>query len=101
MSDKIELDFRNARRQAEILEELAQKLKRLSGNEYGDDVETVRRCWQGENADILVKKMQDFQKTLDKSARDLDRAGKAVYKIAKTSYDADRTAEAIARIFIG
>ena len=101
MSDLIELNFRNARKQAEVLERLAQRLKTISEREYEEDVETVCQCWKGENAEILVKKMRDFQKTLSKSARDLDRAGKTVCKIAKTSYDADRTAEAIARIFTG
>ena len=35
MSDLIELNFRNARKQAEVLERLAQRLKTISESEAG------------------------------------------------------------------
>lgn len=101
MAESIELDFRNARRQAEALERLAQRMKTIADNEYAGDVETLQRCWKGENAEILTKKMRDFQKTLHKTAGDLERAGKTVYEIAKRNYDADQAAAAIVRVFTG
>ena len=87
--DTIEMDFRNAKRQADELEQIAQNLKTLSEGRAQTCLFEVAASWKGENASAFCKKGAAACSHIQNSANDLKNAADALRRIAANLYEAE------------
>lgn len=92
----INMNYNKALAQASRLEELASQLERESSGNLEEALQTVRRNWQGENADAYLAKGQRLQEKIRDSAKNLRTTASTVRTIAKAVYDAEKRAYDIA-----
>ncbi len=86
----IEMDFANARRQAEELEQIARHLDTLINSEYMSCFHGIAASWRGENADAFCKKGTAVGEHILRSATDLKNAAQTIRKIAENTYHAEK-----------
>lgn len=94
--EKIEFDFRQAMRQADRIEEIAEKLTRLSGSKLESSLQNLSVSWKGENASAYLAKGSRLQKEMNQTAKGLQSAASDIRTVAKRLYDAEMAALAIA-----
>lgn len=85
----IEMDFNMARRQADRLEELADKLRGLSENRFGGTLNNISGNWKGENATAYLSKGSKLQGKMNRSSSELYQIASDIRLIAKRIYDAE------------
>lgn len=85
----IEMDFNLARKQADHLEELADRLRGLSDNKFGGTLNNISGNWKGENASLYLTKGQKLQTKMNKSSAELYQIASDIRLIAKRIYDAE------------
>lgn len=95
--DTIEMDFRNAIRQADELEQVAQNLHMLADGEIQACLSKVAANWKGENAAAFCKKGAIVGNQIKNSASDLKNAAETMRKIAHNLYEAEKKNYEIAR----
>lgn len=93
--EKIEFDFRQAMRQADRIEEIADKL-RLSNSKLENSLQNLSVSWKGENASAYLAKGSSLQTKMNKTAQGLQAAASDIRTVAKRLYDAEMAALAIA-----
>ncbi len=94
---QIEFDFRHAINQAEELEDLAQRLRRLASRKLGEIEQTLPSYWDGPSAKSFQGKTFVMKNNLLKTAKDLEDEAKTIRNIARRIYQAEMEALAIAR----
>lgn len=94
--EKIEFDFRQAMRQANKIDELANDLNRLSDKKFGGSLQNLASSWKGENASLYLTKGSSLQKKMNETAGELHAVAADIRTIAKRLYDAEMAALAIA-----
>ena len=92
----IELDFRNAKRQADKLEQLAIELERLSSNKFDGTINDLSACWKGDNANAYLQKAYKLESDMKNTANDMRRTANQIRKTAKKIYDAEMYAKELA-----
>lgn len=95
--DTIEMDFRNAIRQADELEQVAKNLHMLADDEIQACLSKVAANWKGENATAFCKKGAIVGNHISHSASDLENAAEAMRQIANNLYEAEKKNYEIAR----
>ena len=68
----IEFDFTQAKRQAQKLEEIADRLSNLSKNNLNGTLQGVAQNWKGTNASDYLSKGQKLQKKVNTSSNTRD-----------------------------
>ncbi len=94
--EKIEFDFRQAMRQADRIEEIADKLNRLSSSKLESSLQNLSVSWKGENASAYLAKGERLQGKMGQTAKGLQAAASDIRTVAKRLYDAEMAALAIA-----
>ena len=92
----IELDFRNAKRQAEKLEQLANDLERLSARKFDDTLGDLAANWKGECANAYLQKAYKLESDMKGTASDMRKTAAQIRKTAKRIYDAEMYAKELA-----
>lgn len=94
---KIEMDYRAALLEAEALERAA---KRVGGQreELQRSEGQIRACWQGEDAELYIGKMQKTEHDMKITEKNLYRAASVTRGIAEKVYLAEKRAIEIANI---
>lgn len=95
--DTIEMDFRNAARHADELEQVAQNLHMLADNDIQACLLAVAANWKGENAAAFCKKGAIVENHIKNSAADLKNAAEMLRELARNLYDAEKKNYKIAR----
>lgn len=95
--DMIEMDFKNANRQADELEQIAQSLHTLSQDSFQPCLAAVAASWKGENASVFYKKGTAASDGLLVSAADLKQIAAAIRQMAQNTYDAEKRSCEIAQ----
>ncbi len=95
--DTIEMDYKSAARQADELEQAAQRLHTLSQDSFQPCMAAIAASWKGENASAFCKKGTAVFDRLLASAEDLKQIADAVRQIAQNTYDADKRSCEIAQ----
>ena len=98
----IQMNFDQAKRQAETLENVARNLTNMANGDYNTSLQTLGNNWTGENATKYLPKAGQLKSNILKSASDLNKTASAIRTIAKNIYDAEmenlrREEEAAAR----
>lgn len=94
----IEMDFANASRQAEELEQIAQSLSNLVNNDFYSCLRGVASDWKGENASVFCKKGEKLGCDIQQSVSDLKKTAAAIRTIARNTYHAEMQNFEIARL---
>lgn len=95
--DMIEADFKNATRQADELEQIAQNLYTFSQDSFQPCLSAVAANWKGENASVFCKKGTAASDSLLASAEELKRIAAAIRQMAQNTYDAEKRSCEIAQ----
>ena len=95
--DTIEMDYKNAARQADELELIVQKLYALSQDSFQPCLAAVAASWKGETASVFCKKATAALDSLLASAENLKQIAAASRQIAKNTYDAEKRSCEIAQ----
>lgn len=93
----IQMDFANALRQADQLEKIAGNVEKLIDSQFQSCLDGVSAGWKGESAKLFLKKGNVVGENVKKLARNLRNTAQAVRQIAKTTYEAERSAYEIAQ----
>ena len=93
----IEMDFQNARRQADDLEQIAQNLNMLADEHFQSCIAGIAANWKGENAAAFCKKGNIVGHNIKNAAADLKNAASVIRQIAENTYQAEKAGYEIAR----
>lgn len=96
MMANIELDFRNAKRQADKLEQLAMELERLAANKFDDTMNDLSAHWKGDNANAYLQKAYHLETDMKDTASDMRKTANQIRRTAKKIYDAEMYAREVA-----
>ena len=94
MSDRftIWMSYSQAMRQAELLAQQADHMKRLGSERISALLHESSVGWRGENADAYRTKMSLFRNELSQTANQLTNMADIIRQIARNTYQADMRA---------
>lgn len=95
--NRIVMDFRSAYQQADQLERMSDKLRKMAEEQFEGVIRNVSTNWQGENASSYLAKCQTLKSNMLESASDLSKAAGTVRTIADNVYEAEMRAWRIAQ----
>lgn len=89
-------DLREARRQADKLDEIARRVDTEKGKLQADRG-SIAACWKSENSNAYQKKMMTVETDLQKIASNLKHAAQVVRENANNTYNAEMRALQLAK----
>ncbi|MBO5144288.1 MAG: hypothetical protein J6C19_01980 [Lachnospiraceae bacterium] len=90
--ESIEFDLRQARAQAEKLDDIANSLGSLAKDKFGSSMQRLSQNWRGENADAYLAKGSALQGNISSSASRLHWIAGDIRTIAQNIYNAEMAA---------
>lgn len=93
----IRMDYKNAIKQAEKLEDTADKIKRTAKNDLDDCINRINSAWDGDSSNRFCRKGYTVVDELEVIAQELRRTAETIRKIATNTYNADMRALDIAK----
>ena len=94
----IQINFKNAYRQAEQLERLAQELSRIAGSQLSGTLQSVAGSWKGDSANLFLQKGNTLMSQISASAQALRETASGTQTIARNTYNAEMRALELAQI---
>lgn len=94
---EIQMDYRNAIKQADSLSEIARELKVTADSGLQECVSEISGSWTGDNASNYIKKCNLLKEKIVYSSDKLQKTASAIRKIAKNTYDMEMRALEIMR----
>lgn len=88
----IEMDFNQAMRQADRLDELAEQLRSLSDNKFNGTLQNISSGWKGENATAYLAKGTTLKGKMTSTAGELSGIASDIRTIARRVYEAEMRA---------
>ena len=95
--DYIEWNYIQAKKQADKLEEQADRLGRLAQNQLEDTLQNLARNWQGESAGAYIRKGEKMKNEINTLAKDLRRAAGVIRSSAERTYQAEMRVKELAK----
>lgn len=80
----LRFDTEKAREQAAQIEQIAEELRQLTVNDYGQAVQGISVSWRGAGADIYRRKAGELQGQLERTARELGQLSQSVRMTVRT-----------------
>lgn len=93
---EIRINFRAAIRQAEQLEGVADRLRRLAKNKMEMSMSSLANAWKGQNATDFLAKEGRLQGSILKTANEIQNIASDIRIIAQRIYEAEMEALRIA-----
>lgn len=94
---EIEMDFANAKKQADELDGVAKNIEKMISNEYEPCMSSISANWKGDNAEAYVLKGNKLKEKIAKTATNLRKVAETIRTIAKNTYEAEKVAYEIAQ----
>ena len=94
--ESIEMDFKNAMSQADKVDGIANRLARLSNNQFQSTLQNVNVGWKGDNANLYLQKGAKLKTKMNASAEDLHDVASDIRSAARRIYNAEMMALSIA-----
>ncbi|MCI9124832.1 MAG: hypothetical protein HFH35_12305 [Eubacterium sp.] len=95
--DLIEMDFQNAVKAADELEQIAKNLHTLADSRFQSCLSGIAANWKGENAAAFCKKGSIVGDHILDSASDLRNAAQTLREMARNLYEAEKKNYEIAK----
>lgn len=92
----IRFNFRRAMQQADELDEIANSLSRMAKADFESTMQNISVNWKGENADRYLEKGDRLQGKMCSSANSLHGIAADIRRVARSIYNAEMRALAIA-----
>ncbi len=92
---EIQMDYRNAIRQADSLSEIARDLKTTANSGLQDCMAQISTNWTGDNSRAYTQKCTTLKTNIVRSADKLQKTAEAIRRIAKNTYDTEMNALSI------
>lgn len=92
----IEFNFRQAKQQAESLDDLASRLESLTSSEFRDVMQSLSGHWKGENAVSYIQKGARLENELVRTVKEMRKTAESIRVTAKKIYDAEMYAKRLA-----
>lgn len=89
---EIQMDYRNAIKQADSLSEIARELKANADSDLQECIAEISGNWTGDNASDYVKKCNLLKEKIVHSSDKLLKTANAIRRIAKNTYDMEMRA---------
>lgn len=93
---EIRFNYNNAKRQAQQLDAVAERLERLSLKTMESSMQSLTSAWKGNNATAYLRKTDILKKDIKKTAASIRQAADEIRRVAKRVYDAEMEALRIA-----
>lgn len=93
---EIQMNFEAAIHQAESLEQVASRMKRVARQEMGGTLQELSYIWKGDNANAYRYKGERVQTQIQNTAEELEMIAGDIRRIAKRIYNAEMQALLIA-----
>lgn len=97
MTFGINWNYIQAKRQADRLEEQAERLKRLAKGRTDDAIRILAAGWKGESAGTCIRKAQQLQREMESAAAELMRTAEVIQSSADRTYRAEMKVREMAR----
>ena len=97
LSKLLKIDYRKARRQAAELEDIANKIKKISNNDMADCISGISDNWKGDNSDAYQKKCKKVKKNIRDIGQDIERVADVIREIARAAEEAEKRSISIAK----
>lgn len=92
----IEMNFRQAKLQADKLDQLASQLDHLASGQFGETMQNLSASWKGESANAYLQKGRRLESNMKKTADNLRNTARQIRTVAKKIYDAEMRAKQLA-----
>lgn len=92
----IEINFRQAMRQADKIDAIANDLGKLSEEKFGSVLQNLAGAWKGENASLYLSKGSTLQGKMSGTVNSLHAVASDIRAAARRLYDAEMAALSIA-----
>ena len=86
----IEMEFQNARRQADELEQISKSLSMLADSSFQSCLAGIAAAGKGENAAAFCKKGNLVGNNVKNTAQDLKHVAETIREIAQNTYNAEK-----------
>lgn len=86
---EIEMDFEEAKAQAQKLDDAADSLSQISSVKFETTLENIAASWRGESANLYLQKGEMLQGQMNGTASELRSIAAEIRRIAKKIYDAE------------
>ncbi|MBE6707693.1 MAG: hypothetical protein E7578_00440 [Ruminococcaceae bacterium] len=93
----ITIDFEKTMRQAAQLDSCADKLRRMTANEYARSMQTLANAWKSDSASAFFGKGELLHRNINNTANDLEVIANNLRRAARRIYEAEKKAEEIAK----
>lgn len=93
---EIQMDFKQAIKRAEELEEIAGGMDGLANKNLEETLQELSLAWKGEAGDLYLQKASALKEKILKSAKDLKSTASTIRNIARRVYDAEMRAYRLA-----
>lgn len=94
--ERIEMDFKQAIRQADKIDSIADRLSTLSGAKFEGSLQNLSACWKGENASLYLAKGSRLQGKMNGTVNELYAIARDIRTVARRLYNAEMAAWTIA-----
>lgn len=94
--EKIEMDFKQALKQADGIDAAANQLNNLSGRKFRESLDNLSANWRGECASMYLAKGGQLQEQMNGTAKELHAVAADLRTLARRVYDAEMNAWRIA-----
>lgn len=94
----INWNYIQAKRQADRLEEQADRLRRLARNQMEEAVHSLSNGWKGDNAGNYLRKATRVKQEMESASAELMRTAEVIRSLAERTYRAEMRVKELARI---
>ncbi len=94
--NRIELDFDEAKRKADALDEIAARMEQTAAKDMENSMQLLAGGWKGENANAFLAKEGIIKNNIVSSAKELHAVAADIRTIARKLYEAEMAALRIA-----
>lgn len=95
--ESIEFDFRKALSEADIIDEIAERLGTLSNNKFENTMQNLAASWKGDNASSYLRKGEKLQSSMSRTSNELHSIATDIRTAARRLYEAEMAALEIAQ----
>ena len=94
--DRIEFDFGGTMRQVRQLEDIADKLRKISEQKIASAMKELSYGWRSDNANCFQAKAEKLQANISMTAGNLEKTAGNIKRVAQNVYDAEMRAKELA-----
>jgi len=85
----IEFDFSRAKGQVRRLQEIADRLSKLSDNAFENNINAVSTAWRGENSTKYINKGREIEDSIKNSVNQVRKTADTLQTIANNIYESE------------